>query len=95
MSEERIQELEAELERVERKLKRLQSIVVWTGWISVLGLLGFFLAKTLISRPPEPVATAPRAPIKVPAKPPKSAPKPIYNPPPSVSPPPEMPGFSE
>ena len=95
MSDERVSELEAELERVERKLKRLQSIVVWTGWIAALALLGFLLAKTLFSGPPEAVQNVAPAPIPTLKKPAKSDPKPIYDPPPSVSPPAEMPGFSE
>ncbi len=91
----RIQSLEGELEDTERRFKRLQSALIWSGWIAVLGLLGFFLARTLLSRPAEPLPPAPPAPVSKPETASKSAPKPVYDPPPSVSPPPEMPGFSE
>lgn len=94
----RIQSLEKELDAAERRLKRYHSGLIWTGWIAALSVLGFLLARTLLTGSTQPLPAAPPAPIQSisrPSKAPKSAPKPIYNPPPSVSPPAEMPGFSE
>jgi hypothetical protein len=101
---EKIARLQNELERVEKKLKRTQSGVVWSGWLAVLVIIAFFLGRTLFPKPAAPPAAGAPPPVVKPA--PVTSPKtpskpgkiPVYDPPPSVSEPaspPGMPGFSE
>lgn len=104
---EKIARLQRELERAEKRLKRLQSGLIWSSWIAVLAVIAFFLGRTLFPDRSEPAAPATEPVVEAEPIPSKQPQIPVYNPPPSVSqpqeapepapssqePPPAMPGF--
>jgi len=93
---ERVASLERSLEHAERRLKRLQSGLVWSGWIAILAVIAFFLGRTLFPKPEPIVDRPPEAVLIRPENPSKPVKIPVYDPPPSVSEPaepPAMPGF--